>query len=107
MTQRRLRLMAEYECFPLWETTESGLLNLAPEQLPISQDLQAALRAWAMLWEATYNRADPIKSGFPDDSATQRFVAQGHRLWQRLRTELDGGFEITYYSVVEDRPLTA
>ncbi|GLV73986.1 MULTISPECIES: hypothetical protein [Streptomyces] len=95
--KRTVRLSAEYECYPVWVITEQGLDNVAPDSLPLSKQLIEDLNRWGDEYEATYNRDDPITSGFTSEAAEQRFVERGHRLARRLRDELDGTWCVSYF----------
>ena len=44
---RHLRLMADYECYPLWESQEEGMHNVDPFELAIPEQLAEALTEWA------------------------------------------------------------
>ncbi len=85
---RSLKLMADYECFPLWEQTETDTDNIDPEDLPISQGLRDALNAWAQRYDDTLDRADPRRSGFSNSEAKAAFNATGQALLDRLEAEL-------------------
>lgn len=91
---RRLRLMADYGCHPLWGTAADEIGDVDPSGLPISAGLAAALAAWAAAYDATSNPDDPIASGFPSEVAAAAFRAQGIDLARRLREELGAGWEI-------------
>lgn len=84
----KLRLMADYECHPLWERLESGVRNLPPSELPLSKELKEALEFWAHDYDATLRRDDPAASTFPSEKAEHQFEATGLRLWAALRAEL-------------------
>lgn len=101
----KLRLMPDYDSHPLWEILPDGVRNLAPEELPISGDLQRALVAWAGRYDATLNREDPAASGFKTAQDERDFEEAGLRLWERLRLELSGQAEVTYFSQLEHREL--
>ena len=93
---RSLKLMADYECSPLWDQTETGTDNIDPEDLPISQGLRDALNAWAQQYDGTLDRADPHRSGFPNPEAEVTFNADGQALLDRLKAELGQGHTLTF-----------
>ncbi len=95
MKQRSLRLMADHDCFPLWERTGTGMDNVDPAALPISPSLQDALDLWAEQHDATLDRDDPGQSGFKARDAESAFKAEGKALLGRLEAELGGGFALT------------
>lgn len=61
---RRLRLMADYECHPLWESQEEGLHHVDPFELAIPEQLAEALTEWAGQYTASLNQSDPTRPGF-------------------------------------------
>ena len=83
-----MRLMADYECWRLWDAEDVG--NIDPEKLPLSEPLKRALAAWSAAYDATLNRDDPVASGFPSPAAKAAFEAEGERLLECLRAELPG-----------------
>jgi hypothetical protein len=102
----KLRLMPDYDCHPLWETLPDGVRNVAPEELPLSPDLQRALSAWAERYNATLNRDDPLASGFETVDDERDFEETGLHLWERLRLEMGERTEVTYFSQRKHRVLT-
>ncbi|EXU62615.1 hypothetical protein Z951_40395 [Streptomyces sp. PRh5] len=95
--KRTVRLSADYECYPVWVITEQGLENVAPDSLPLSKRLIEDLDRWGDEYEATYNRDDPITSGFASKAAEQDFVERGNGLAHRLRDELDETWHVSYF----------
>ena len=95
-TTRSLKLMADYECSPLWEQTETGTNNIDPEDLPISQGLRDALNAWAQRYDDTLDHDDPRRSGFPNQEAEVAFNADGQALLDKLKAETGRGYTLTF-----------
>jgi hypothetical protein len=93
---RSIRVIAEYECFPLW--LDDGD-NLDPRELPISDTLAAELDEWRAAYDETFDREDPRSSEFPTTDAADEFVARGDRLAHRLAVELAGGYAVRYFDV--------
>lgn len=93
---RRLRLMADYDCHPLWGTAADEIGDVDPASLPISAGLVADLASWAARFDATLSRDDPARSGFASAEAATAFRAEGERLAARLRDELGAGWEIVH-----------
>ena len=91
---RHLRLMADYECFPLWEDGEGLVGNVDPASLPISAELQIALQQWATRYDATLNREDPAQSGFASYEDEEAFLDEAKSLLQCLKTELGGAYSV-------------
>jgi hypothetical protein len=94
---RKLKLMADYGCYPLWEIFSDGTKNVNPNDLPISSELINRLYEWADQYDQTLNREDPISSGFDCSNDERIFGEQGLLIFKNLQNELTPLFEITYY----------
>ncbi|WP_141712944.1 hypothetical protein [Streptomyces sparsogenes] len=95
--KRTVRLAADYECYPVWVITEQEVDNVAPDSLPLTMQLVEDLDRWGDEYETTYNRDDPVASGFPSEGAEQSFAERGLRLARRLRDELDETWCVSYF----------
>ncbi|MEI6808214.1 MAG: hypothetical protein WCN95_05790 [bacterium] len=102
-----IRLMADYECYPLWEILPDGVRNIAPEELPLTDRLKHELRDWAARYDATLLPGDPASSGFRTTQEEQGFENEGMRLWASLRTEIGSGIVVVYFSQKQHRELRA
>jgi hypothetical protein len=91
---RAIKLMADYQCSPLWEASPGVIGNIDPGQLPISERLRRDLTEWADRYNSTLNHSDPAQSGFPNDSARAEFKHKGLELGERLKNELGDGFAV-------------
>lgn len=85
---KSLKLMADYQCSPLWYASPNAVGNVDPQSLPISLALQNRLLSWAAKFDATLNADDPKRSGFPNESAASEFRAEGEMLARCLQDEL-------------------
>lgn len=92
---RTLKLMADYDCFPLWEATPGQVGNVDPGSLPISKQLQTELAAWGQMFNHTFNQDDPQNSGFVCTEEEEKFKVMGRALGQRLQAELGVDYLIT------------
>lgn len=92
----KLRLMADYNCHPLWDEGAS-VGNVDPGDLLISAELKRDLVAWAHAYDATLCSEDPRMSGFRTPEEEQRFESEGAELWRRLRLELGSGARVRYF----------
>lgn len=90
---KRIKLMADYECFPLWETSP-GTGNIDPDTLPISQNLKNDLNAWAKSYDETLNHSDPLNSGFNTENDEKAFHDKACELSNKLQEELGEDFLI-------------
>ncbi|MGC0154971.1 hypothetical protein ACPRNU_21135 [Chromobacterium vaccinii] len=93
-----IKLMADYECYPLWDLSPEGG-DISPGDLPISKCLKEDICKWAARFDATLNRDDPVLSGFDSKEEEGRFSVDGERLAVRLRSELGGEYEVFYQEV--------
>ncbi|MFJ5482825.1 hypothetical protein [Pectobacterium actinidiae] len=94
---KKIKLMADYQCHPLWGTTPDDFGDIAPDELPISVQLIESLRQWAEQYDNTLNMDDPASSGFSNAEEEAEFKRQGDILSQRLRDELGSEYEIIYH----------
>lgn len=62
----RLRLAPEWECWPLWGE-ETGD-NIDPRDLELRPTLLARLVAWDDVFQASYDREDPMASVLPGEA---------------------------------------
>ncbi len=46
---KKIKLMADYQCYPLWDMEEIG--NIDPNKLPISIVLKRQLNTWAECYD--------------------------------------------------------
>ena len=84
---RRIKLMADYQCFPLWEYEEDGARDVDPESLPISPALKKDLIDWAERLDSSLDWSDPGGTVWPPGFWTG-FNERGAELAKRLQEEL-------------------
>ncbi len=95
--KKLIKLMADYQCYPLWEYDELGLIgNLNPESLPISRSLIDRLDNWSSLYDKTLCLDNPVESGFSSYEDELYFKAMGEGLAKELKDELEGKYNIIY-----------
>ena len=94
----KLKLMAEYECWPLWLSSGAADQrgNIDPVGLPLQPSTRHRLEQWARWFETTYNPDDPAASGFADQTARQAFNEEGQTLARLLQSELAGLYEVAF-----------
>ncbi|MFI2610920.1 hypothetical protein [Kitasatospora sp. NPDC018619] len=96
--QRLIRVLADYECYPLWLTGEdAGDLSPAEPALALSAGLIGRLDAWSDAYDETLCRDDPMSSGFASQEAEDQFYETGRTLAEDLAAELGGSWKVTYY----------
>ena len=91
---RAIKLMADYQCFPLWEASAGYVGNINPDDLPISSSLRDRLMAWAAVFDTTLDMDDPASSGFESEEAANDFRIEGLALAQQLQDELGGAYVV-------------
>jgi hypothetical protein len=104
-TRKIIKLMADYQCFPLWAAGgEVG--NVDPATLPISEATRTRLADWAAAFDRTLKDENPRESGFEDPAEAAAFEKEGSELWRALLRELSPEYTVVYYSRVERRVLS-
>lgn len=99
---RSFKLMPDYECWPLWETTDGEFCNLDPETLGLSEELLEQIELWADRYDASLKPDDPEHSGFQTDEQRLGFERDGLLIWWALQLELPDA-EISYFSELFQR----
>jgi hypothetical protein len=96
---RTIKLMADYQCSPLWENSPGRVGNISLDDLPLSKVLRIRLFDWACSFDETFNDSDPINSGFTDQGALSKFQLEGLELANLLQQELGENYSIKYKDV--------
>ena len=95
--KKRIELMADYGCYPLWWKNGDG--NIDPATLPLSPETLKRLEEWTDIYDRLLNQDDPAASGFPDDRSRDAFDKRGIALWHQLLAELPPeDYEVGYFS---------
>jgi len=94
MSVHHLRLMADYDSWPLWDCDEPK--NVDPNSLPLSHSLIQDLIDWAERFNNTLDRADPLNSAFASRGDEEQFVHDGAELATRVDSELGPAYEVSY-----------
>jgi hypothetical protein len=109
MNKPVIKIMPDYQCFPLWRIDDTGVENLNPVELPITENLKTMLLDWKKKYDDTLNMSDPISSGFKTDFEENNFEEQGLRIWQQMLAEIENLYQIKYFSaksgILYDSPL--
>lgn len=92
-----IRLLADYECYPLWLTGDRAD-NVAPDStdMGLTPLLAERLDAWAGRFDATLDMDDPRLSGFPTEEAEHEFAQDGETLARQPAVELGPGWRVVY-----------
>ncbi|WP_301668569.1 hypothetical protein [Neisseria basseii] len=92
----KIRLMADYFCYPLWHDDGINMGDIDPASLPISNELKMKLYHWAELYDNILNMADPASSVFNSKEEEKYFIQMGAELFSQLKVELGDSYEIRY-----------
>jgi hypothetical protein len=95
---RKITLMTDYGCDPLWWEEPDIVGDIAPESLSLSKDTIARLHQWANQYNARLDWDDPGNSPIPKPEEVAEFETEGINLWQQLRQELAPDYEVFYFS---------
>ena len=98
-----VKLMADYECFPLWGMDVGQIGEIDPNWLPLSEETKRKLIDWGKKYDHTLNRSNPASSGFKSQEAEEHFEREGYRLWKELQVELGSQYRVYYHSSVTGR----
>jgi hypothetical protein len=102
----KIKLMADYQCYPLWWVNSDKAGDIDPETLPLSQETISRLQKWADIYDAILNWEDPNSSDFPSLEAKAAFEKEGISLWKQLQEELAPNYEVVYFSETLRKVLT-
>lgn len=83
---KRVKVLADYDCHPLWALDEDNYGDFPPETLGLSEALTADLKAWADAYSASLNREDPTSNYWTEEQYLAH-DAQARPLAVRLARE--------------------
>ncbi|MEW2132711.1 hypothetical protein [Streptomyces sp. NPDC005435] len=96
---RRLRVLADYFCHPLWLPGESDNVSPADPRLGLSAGLAERLTAWAAEFDGILCGEDPASTAFESPQAERRFGETGEALAHAVARELGAGWSVTYFDI--------
>lgn len=89
---KKIKLMAEYNYFPLWDL-ETGD-NLDEEDLSLSVEMIEKLNNWADIYNNIIDWDNPSKSGFKSEEEKHNFDNQAIILAIELQKELGKDYQV-------------
>ena len=101
-----IKLMADYNCWPLWWADGEQVGDIDPHTLPLKAETVARLLRWAEQYDAGLNWADPAASAWPSRAAYEEFEREGFNLWLQLRDELRATHTVLFKSELLPQVLT-
>ncbi|MCG7781909.1 hypothetical protein [Lelliottia amnigena] len=93
---KKIKLMADYQCHPLWGMEPDDFGDISPDDLPISLELKNNLHDWAARYDLTLNMDDPASSGFENEMMESVFIEDGRKLAIKLQEELGSSYNVVY-----------
>lgn len=92
---RKIKVMADYQCHPLWDMSPGMYGDVDPNTLPISMELKRQFADWAQMFDETLDMSDPASSGFKSAESKTDFKAKGSELAEQLQKELGVDFLVS------------
>lgn len=87
MKYKNIKLMPDYECWPLWDMDNLG--DIDPKELLITETLQEKIENWAKKFDSILDWDDPGNSGgFVTEDEEKLFAEEGWVILEELRKEL-------------------
>ncbi|WP_049228227.1 MULTISPECIES: hypothetical protein [Neisseriaceae] len=93
---KKIKLMPDYNCFPIWGMDDDNFGNIDPYSLPISKSLAEELLGWANKYDETLNIDEPLNSGFENIEKENIFKDEGEKLFKKLKLELGDQYTVIY-----------
>jgi hypothetical protein len=84
---RRIKVMTDYGCYPLWAMDEGKIGPFSPHHLGVSPELENDLWAWAAELDMSVNGEDPARSNW-SEARHRQHIEQGLSLARRIKQEL-------------------
>lgn len=102
----KIKLMADYGCYPLWWVSPEKVGNIHPETLPLIPETIKRLNKWEEIYNAKLNWEDPANSLDLSEESEAAFEEEGISLWKQLQTELAPNYQVVYFSEPLGKVLT-
>jgi len=99
--KKKIELLADYSCYPLWDRDDGG--DIEPWELPLSEATIERLLNWQDIYDGTIDWDDPAAAGFAGEQEEIAFEIEGISLWKQLQQELGDEYEIVYFSQLLQR----
>lgn len=82
----RVKVMADYGCYPLWALDDGRYVNFHPDALGLSPELTGELSAWGEAYSSSLD-ADNLSRSLWSEERHRQHDVEGRRLAERLATE--------------------
>ena len=93
---KQIKLMADYQCYPLLNVSAGESGDIESSELPISKELQQRLLKWVAIYNETLDQDYPPNSGFKTQELERKFKLDGESLAECLKAELGSGFSVAF-----------
>ncbi len=97
--RQQIKMMPDYQCFPLWRAGAGEVGNVNPSTLPLSAATVSALEQWAKVFDGWLNMEDPASTPEVGADEVEEFERKGLELWDIVRRELGFEYQVIYKSV--------
>lgn len=98
---KKIKLMADYQCWPLWykEGFDGKVGVIDPDELSLSSETSERLIRWGKRFDATLNWDNPLDESYRfSEHDLKDFEQEGISLWKKIQEELGSDYEVSYYS---------
>ena len=96
MNKRIIKLMPDYQCWPLWEAGGDQVGNIDPHTLPLKSETIETLERWSKIFDSWMNLDDPHSGPEPSKKQVHEFNDEGEKLAKTLQKELGKAFQIIH-----------
>lgn len=97
--KKKIKLMTDYRCYPLWWYDSDKVGDIDPATLPLSEKTITRLNAYADAKNSSLNWDYPPDTPNPTEEEIEATEEEGLSLWQQLQKELAPDYEVVYFSV--------
>ncbi len=98
---KKIKVMTEYNYFPLWDMETAD--NLEAEDLPLSLEISEKLADWGDIYDQIINWDDPSLSGFKSEQDKINFEKQGVILAIKIQEELGFDYQVFFFSEIQQK----
>lgn len=95
---KRIRLSADYQCWPLWWDGQEEAGEISPDQLLLNPETVNRIEKWADWFDSWMDFENAPDGKDPDDEEFESFEWEGIEIWKSLRKELAPDYEVAYNS---------
>jgi hypothetical protein len=99
MSKPSIKLMPDYQCYPLWHYRSPQVGCIDPRDVGVSESLVADLLAWAEEYDSHMNWSDPAAARWSAEE-TAAFDTRGRHLACRVAREIGSRYKVFYFDRV-------